>query len=256
MKNKLLIILTFSLLLAGAVVIYLNDETLNINTDRSTRSRTPTPETTDMLLPDLLVLTPEELFIDYDQGNKLLRFSSAFINQGAGPLEMVGETDEEQRITIATQRIQKTDGSIEEREVGRFVFHPEHDHWHTEKFTVFEIWSIGEDGEREELISNTDKLSFCIYDEEEFDLRLKNAPEERQYPGCAENDIQGLSVGWTDIYEADISGQEIDITNLLDGEYIVRSIINPDQNILESDYDNNDVSDHIIISGDEVTKSD
>jgi hypothetical protein len=63
------------------------------------------------------------------------------------------------------------------------------------------------------------------------------------------NNKQGNSVGWGDTYPAYLEGQELDITNVGDGKYMVRSSVNADKNIIESDYSNNGASLYIEIKG-------
>ncbi|MGI5826231.1 MAG: lysyl oxidase family protein [Patescibacteria group bacterium] len=209
----------------------------------------------DLLLPDLITSPPEDLYIEASAQVRNIRFSTTFVNQGKGPLEIVGEKDEKRQITQATQRMKKTDGTFEEKEIGEFVLHPDHQHWHVENYVQFQLWSYLDNGEKDELLATTDKMSFCIFDQEAVDLSLENAPRQPQYRGC--NDvIQGISVGWSDTYRASFEGQELDIKGIGDGNYLVRTVVNPDQKIAESDYENDEVVVYIEIKGNEIMRRD
>ncbi len=50
---------------------------------------------------------------------------------------------------------------------------------------------------------------------------------------------QGLAVGWTDIYSLNLPGQEIDITDVPDGDYWLASEVDPDNKFCELNDDNN-----------------
>lgn len=210
------------------------------------------PVTEDLLLPDLRLSPPGQLYITINNGTKKIRFTTSFINFGKGPLEISGRSDPQNQKTRASQKIFKADGTTLEREIGEFAFHPGHEHWHVENYTLFELWSLEENNERGRLVAATNKMSFCLWDEEVYDLTLENASQVQKYAGC-NNETQGISVGWSDSYEADIEGQELDISSVQDGSYIVRSVINPDRKIWETDYNNNEAVLYIRISGNSLT---
>lgn len=205
-----------------------------------------------LLLPDLKLSPPEQLYIESTKDGRFIRFNTTFINQGKGPLEVVGQFNQESQKTRARQKIYKIDGTIQEEELGEFIFHPGHEHWHIEKYALFELWGIKENGDPDKLIATTEKMSFCLWDEKSYDLTLENASQIQRYTGC-NNETQGVSVGWSDTYEATIEGQVLDIRSLPDGHYLVRSIINPDKKIQESEYSNNEVKLPIKISGDTMS---
>lgn len=204
------------------------------------------------LLPDIVPTKPRELYIEYSGDIKNIRFSTTFINQGDAALELVGYHDPEQQRTRVTQKLFASDSTATERQVGEFVFHEGHDHWHTEKYIQFQLWSYNENLEPAELLATTEKMSFCIWDEEKQDFGLLNEAPERVYEGC-NNSSQGISVGWSDTYTPDLEGQELDITNIPDGGYMVRTVVNPDNKILEKDYSNNVNAVFVVLSNDTIT---
>jgi hypothetical protein len=252
MRSKILIL--FMVIIISLFAAYLSDE--QKSKGQKSENFFSLAPASRALLPDLKILPTDELYIISANGSKTLRFSSAFINQGEGPFEISGRKEPEDELVTAIQVITNTDGSVVEKEFGKFVFHPDHNHWHIADYTVFELWSYGENGQKEELLASTNKISFCIWDEKPYDLNLERAPKTGRYPWCSDNDIekQGISVGWSDTYSAGTPGQELDITSIPDGDYLVRSEINPDKKILEKDYGNNESIDYIRISGNRVTR--
>lgn len=209
-----------------------------------------------LLLPDLQIMPPDELYIDYNQttGRKVMRFSTTITNIGQGPLEMWGRYDTATGKTHATQRIQTQDGQVVEKFVGHFIFHSGHAHWHFENFTVFELWSYSpDDGTLERLLATTGKASFCVTDTARLQQELPGTPSQAMFPTCHPN-VQGISVGWRDTYYSTVPGQHIDITNVPDGFYAVRSLVDPDNLLLETDKANNAIIVYVEISGNNVRK--
>jgi hypothetical protein len=195
----------------------------------------------DWLLPDLEVMVLSEAYITTGSGGKrILRFPGTFMNTGDGPLELTGVPNKETNTIKAIQQIYKKDGTKQEKPVGNFVFHPTHDHWHFEDFVKFEIWSLKNGNGLDQKIAGTGKMTFCIHDYAPLAETYPGKPESAVYPWCDSSaDIQGISVGWVDIYQADVPGQEIDITGLPDGIYAFRSVVDPENRILEKNEDNN-----------------
>jgi hypothetical protein len=208
----------------------------------------PTPDP-NLLLPDLVTLAPENLYIEVNgAGDRLIRFDTSVINVGDGPLDMLGTYDATANAVRAIQRIQTLTGDVVEQFVGSFVFHQGHNHWHFEDFTVFELWSYRLDGSLDELLATTGKLTFCVIDSEPIDPPLADAPAVPAFGGCG-REVQGISVGWADVYDSTIPGQQLDITDVPDGRYAVRSTTDPDNLLMETDETNNSVAVYIEISG-------
>lgn len=207
----------------------------------------------DWLLPDLLVLAPSGLLIEInDDGERELRFATAIINIGDGPLEMIGVYDEERDQTRAIQNIYTRQDSVEEVTAGYFVFHEDHDHWHFEGFVEIEVFSLDSAGSPDQMVATTEKMSFCIFDMLRLSPPQPGSPETAVYQGC-DPEIQGLSVGWADVYTPDLPGQQINIENLPDGRYQLRATIDPEERILETIDRNNSSSVRVEIRGMEIS---
>ena len=95
------------------------------------------------------------------------------------------------------------------------------------------------------------KVSFCLEDEKLDDVSWgKQGVRPRYYraPDCLElvasDDkfnylIQGLTAGWADVYEWNLPGQYLEVTGVPDGYYVLETIADPDDKIVEGDESNN-----------------
>lgn len=242
-----------SLALIGTILFFRqNPQVAEKAKEMVTKTETEVQETlrTDLLYPDMIIVPPKQLYIARPSANiKTLRFSTTFANIGTGPLEIIGHHDLEQSKTFATQYIRKTTGGGEFRDIGEFIYHPEHNHWHVDEYVQYQIWTIKNGSERRDMVANTGKQSFCIWDEHTYDTKLPSAVKTRFYTSACSRNTQGMSVGWGDTYQARVEGQVIDITNIPDGEYILYYEINPDKKIIEGNYDNNSGQQKISING-------
>ena len=200
------------------------------------------------LYPDLRALRPVLLFFDTvavdGAPRHVLRFRAAIENVGPGPLELRGDSSSGH--TEVYQRVHGDTGQVEEFPVGSFVFHPAHNHWHFEHFADYELWTRagyeawlasgraeGQPGWRGSKTTGQGE-SFCVRDS----IQVTPRSEPRAVPtydDCGQ-DVQGISVGWADVYEFTLPEQWIDLgdTPLPDGEYVLRLVADPLNLIYES----------------------
>ncbi|MFQ5922416.1 MAG: lysyl oxidase family protein [Anaerolineales bacterium] len=205
-----------------------------------------------LLLPDLRTLAPSELRVTHSSsdGSTLLKLDNSIWNGGYGPLDLIGAPDLGSGSQYVVQRILRDDGEYDERSVGEFIFHTEHNHWHLDSFSVYELWSLQPDGTLDQVVATSGKVSFFLRDIRRSPLAER--VDRAGFTSCSPA-RQGLSVGWTDIYEYYLAGQSIDISGLKDGTYALMSTADPYNLIRESDETNNGVVIRLEIQGTKVT---
>lgn len=197
----------------------------------------------DTLLPDIIIrendLYDNEMSTTVVPGRRHLKLSNATPNLGPGKLYLYGvlpaNGDGTQDVR---QRVYRSDGSFFDRTAGKFIFHPGHDHIHVENWSQFRIRELLPDSGVGPIIAAGEKTSFCILDLAVYNSTLPNFDPDGQFHSCSST-IQGLSVGWVDIYSKDLPGQNIDVTDVPDGVYWLESVVDPDNTILEENENNN-----------------
>jgi hypothetical protein len=212
----------------------------------------------EIMLPDLQTLPIVDLTLRFNPntGARFLRFSNSIVNAGAGPLELHGVLDKQQNAVIVSQHISSGEEVIVEPLEGTFYFSGDHLHWHWEDFIAYEIWTVETGGELSRKVLSNDKVGFCLYDKhpigidwiaQNTSLGLERAPRS-VYTTCRYG-RQGISVGWVDVYEYHLPGQALDISDLDDGIYALRSVANLYGTLHERNYENNDTVLYFSITG-------
>lgn len=184
-------------------------------------------------LPDIQALPPFDISagIDIVWGNPELRFAVTTANRGEGVLEFHGGETGRGKQNIY-QRVYLSDGGYYDRRVGSYVWHPEHNHIHVEDYAEYVLQALNAPGNSRR---TGQKTSFCIMDTDRIDSSASNQPT---YTTC-DATVQGMSVGWGDTYGAHLAGQEIDLTDLADGDYSLTIVADPRNRIDEMIEDNN-----------------
>jgi hypothetical protein len=207
------------------------------------------------LLPDLDQELPRNLQVATDRSGAIPRFhlgfESAVDNRGAGPLEISGHRDsQDQPEMVADQTIQQSDGTSRTvPDVGRmrYVYSEDHDHWHYLGFDHYELRKAG----NYKLFAPDQKTGFCLGDRYDTDTtsQLPGEPAQAYYTGyCGRTHtellslVEGISVGYGDVYFANLEGQFVDVTGVPAGEYYLVHRANADRELLESDYSNDAAS--------------
>jgi len=205
-----------------------------------------------LLLPDLRTLPPYDLEIEtMPGGGRELRLSNILWNSGEGPVELLGVLNPATRRTQVYQHIYDADENRYKYLVGEFVYHPTHDHWHTEEFALYQLWSLAPNGNLEQVLASSDKLSYCVMDTDVIARHLEFFSAALNYTGCNRT-LQGLSVGWGDEYISTLDGQSLDLSGVPDGYYALQSTSNPNAAIIESNYGNNSALVYVEIRGERV----
>lgn len=192
------------------------------------------------LLPDIIVREAD--LYDNDiipvNGRRLLRLSNGTPNIGIGKLHLYGSTINPDLTRDVVQRIFRTDGSSWDRLAGSFVYHPGHSHIHFDGWAQYRLRERPADDSVGPVVAQGTKTSFCILDLVPYDASLPGYNPAGEFRTCGST-VQGLSVGWMDIYSRSLQGQNIDITGIPDGTYWLESEVDPDNHCLESDENNN-----------------
>lgn len=193
------------------------------------------------LLPDLIVRTNDlydHEFLTVDS-RRYLRLSNGTANVGDGRLYLYGNRSEATDSLIPIrQRITRSDGSIREHLAGYFEYHPNHDHIHVNDWALYRIREVLPGDGVGPVVAEGPKTSYCVFDDDVHDSSLPNFSESGEFFQCFSN-VQGLSVGWVDVYTKDLPGQQIDITDIPDGVYWLESVVDPLNTILETNDSNN-----------------
>lgn len=168
-------------------------------------------------------------------------------------LRFVLPHDPESTAQDVVQRIYQSDGTYRERAAGEWEYHPIHDHYHFTSFGLSQLWASTASGERvgSEPVRPGRKVSFCVADIEiDAWLQKGDGPRTFNAPDClfpdpsqsdANNDylVQGITAGWADVYDWFLPDQYLEISGLADGHYILETIVDPDNAIVEANERNN-----------------
>jgi Lysyl oxidase len=204
------------------------------------------------LLPDLSPQPPGPLTVlavDRDGGQRFqLGFRSAADNLGMGPLIVDAHRDPRRpTMLVTTQLVTRSDGSEVRRPLParlRYVHSEDHSHWHYLGFMRYELRRLG-GGRR---LGRDHKTGFCLGDR--YPTPSTQPVRGKRGPAAFETDCgkgmpelsslrEGISVGYGDDYDAHLEGQEIDITDLPPGRYVLVHTVNPDRSLAELTYRNN-----------------
>ncbi|MDB6023894.1 MAG: hypothetical protein JWM68_117, partial [Verrucomicrobiales bacterium] len=164
------------------------------------------------LLPDLISWADPSQnylygwYLDTNEipGHTLLRISSAAANIGSGTLELNGSSTSPD----VYQRIYQSGGGFTDRYAGTFTFHPTHGHLHYDGWFRFYLRSVLTNNAVGDIVVSAAKTSSSIVDVQHYDAGLPGSPASGQYFGGY---TQGISVGWADIYGANLEEQWIDV---------------------------------------------
>ena len=194
------------------------------------------------LYPDFASAVPHHFTVQKTGQEETLRFSNGVANIGAGPFQIRPESNPVTLETIGFQEILDATGAIVfDQAVSKFVFHPEHNHWHITAVALYEIRAAldnGTGGTMGGVVGGQSlKTTFCLIDW--IKLEGNSNTNGRTYFDCKPDARQGLSVGWVDQYHHALEGQEVKITHVPAGIYYLLTKANPDENFLETTTSNN-----------------
>jgi hypothetical protein len=213
----------------------------------------PKPDPNE-LLPDLDQRAPRGLVVGGGPGRWTLGFASAVDNVGRGPFWVRGS----RRSLFATRmdadqviRL-RSGGTRVVRKVGwmRYTADAPHYHWHLMDFDRYELRRAAD----LDLVVRDHKSGFCLADHYgHAGGRVQVAPAFffgncRQFEPRALSVEQGTSVGYTDRYPANFHGQNVELTKVPAGIYVLVHRANPTGRVREVTLANNAASARIRIS--------
>ncbi|MEV6872938.1 lysyl oxidase family protein [Amycolatopsis sp. NPDC051128] len=201
-----------------------------------------------------------------DQGAKrCLRFGQAMANVGDGPVEVRFSMPTGQRPpeVVGSQRIHRADGTFTDiPSVGVMHYHPIHQHYHFEDFSVSQLWAADATGAPTGSgpAASGKKNGFCMADSEiEWWGRKGDAPQSFPAPRCLYPEPasppgidafkSGISRGWSDEYWWALPDQMIDVSSLTDGTYVLVTRVDPANKLRELDESNNCVRIPVTLTG-------
>lgn len=215
----------------------------------------PAGMTGGALLPDLAALPAWGLAIEQQDGRDILGFASTPWNAGPGPFVVEAFRRPDEDVMDAYQYLYDEDGRVRGRvPIGDMTYHAEggHDHWHFLQFAAFDLLDR-ESG----TVVKSQKQGFCIAPTDPIDLTLPGAamrPWAADW-GSSCGDPRSLWVrevlaaGWGDTYHNTVAGQAFDVTDLPNGDYVVRVRVDPEGRIQQRSTRNDVASRTVTLGG-------
>jgi hypothetical protein len=211
---------------------------------RTDRSLVPRP---DERLPDLDQRAPAGLVVVQAGSRFRLGFVSSTENRGLGPLVIHGIRLAGQPMR-AHQTVELRGGATwVVRDVGRlhYELHEPHYHWHLESFVSYELHRARDFAS----VARDRKRGFCLIDRwGQVSSRIPGFGPPRFVGDCGAGEpdarrvMQGTSVGYIDRYPASFHGQELDVTGLSAGRYVLAHRANPHRTMRELRYSDDTAS--------------
>ena len=207
---------------------------------------------------------------------RCLRFTSGPMNLGPGIYDMrfsliddfiagtamLNPQEALSRIVIGPmqQVIHYSDGSTEIVQAGTYSFHPVHAHFHDDYVLSFELYAVT-DAEKGELVRAGEgtKSGFCPADQLFADWTMFNQGYEvpggdTAFGSCfsPNEGVIGLSIGWGDVYRWQRPGMYVEFDGMANGRYVVRSIVDANNHVIEGHDDDNFSYAYIEVQGDTI----
>lgn len=228
----------FSPYQAGEAPMGLTEAVRQLSSPPGSRATRPR----NLRLPDLVIQKPYDIHVIGSRatGDLRLKFGTMIWNAGLGPLETRGANNPRTRqLEVYQYLYPRGEGEARQgQRIGTFDYNHRHGHLHLQTFARYQLWSLGPTSEPIAVVASNSKVGFCLMDIEPVDLNRPRAAREPIYAGCRA-DIQGISVGYGDEYVAQLYEQDLNVTNLPDGNYALVTTANPDREIEEARYANN-----------------
>lgn len=249
--------LTICLLIASPSIGHADDGTGNEPCELDPSSLPECPVGDDALLPDMMTVVPKHMSIQNNQQGEWLRFSNGLANVGDGPWWLEPELPGADATVSCQGAYQVITGPehFPDRQLladgltipspadtyqarckkGSFDFHESHNHWHIDNVGEFKLCAADdfetEGAGCEAALTSAGvptrgiKFTFCLIDWYKLADNTANSDDTRNFFDCASGH-QGITPGWVDQYHQSTDGQEIEITGLPGGAYVLVSTVN------------------------------
>jgi len=204
----------------------------------------------NLLLPDLDQRPPLSVSVRWSgpKHHPLLVFTSSVENVGYGPLLVQGRRRSRGVAKMHADQLIQLQGGGFERVTGagrlRYNVNPSHSHWHLLPFERYELRTLA--GAQ---IVRDHKSGFCLTSDHRSPLQTLGPPAAKPILSeCARDRpralrvLEGIAVGWGDIYIPAKEGQAIDINGVAPGDYDLVHRVNAGRLLREADYSNDDSS--------------
>ena len=195
-----------------------------------------------------------------DGAQRCLRLTTGPRNAGVGPMDLGYVPIEHELGLVAegpvTQYLHWSDGSVTQRPAGTFLFHKTHAHYHFQDILDYSIYRVTVPGTLVPAGHGT-KAGFSPADQLFADWS-QFAQEDGQFIEGASTarsvgaSTFGLSVGWGDVYRWQRPGQYVEFVGNGDGLYVVRSVVDIKNRVLETDETDNAAYAYVQVTGESV----
>jgi hypothetical protein len=191
---------------------------------------------------------------------RCLRLTTGPRNAGAGPMDL-GYVPYENELGLlnegpVTQYLHWSDGNITSRAAGTFLFHKTHAHYHYQDILDYSIYRVAS-GHRLIPAGHGTKAGFSPADQLFADWFTFSQQQGQYVEGATTArsvgaSTFGLSVGWGDVYRWQRPGQYVEFAGDGDGLYVVRSVVDIKNHVLESNEHDNAAYAYVQITGESV----
>ena len=215
------------------------------------------------VLPDFIPAMNGTPYTDLttQSGRTLLRFGTEVRNAGTGPAILVGGPVNSDGTQTVYQRVYNYDSNSRafsagrDRIAGNFTYHANHGHIHFDGYARYTLRNRNADGSVGSIVTRPDgqlaagqKVGFCLININSS-FTLPNGQSSTTLPGYGGNgqpatscgQLQGIHVGYADVYTASLDGQFVDVTGVANGNYFVEITLDALNGVQESDESNNTV---------------
>lgn len=185
------------------------------------------------------------LIEDLSDGDAALNPAEAFARIVVGPMDQV---------------VHYTDGSTETVRAGTYSFHPIHAHFHDDYVLSYELYAVTDEAKgRLVPAGEGNKSGFCPADQLftdwfKFDQSDETPGGDSPFDNCFSptDGLVGLSIGWGDVYRWQRPGQFVEFAGNGNGRYVVNSIVDANNHVMETDETDNVSYTYIEVEGDTI----